>query len=33
VKTRLMFLVLSASVLLASWAGALDKIFSWSDGS
>jgi hypothetical protein len=32
-KTRLMFVALSASVLFASWGGALQNIFSWSDGN
>jgi hypothetical protein len=32
-KTRLMFVVLSASVLVASWAGVLCQLVSWSDGS
>ena len=32
-KTRLMFVALSASVLFASWGGALRQIISWSDGS
>jgi hypothetical protein len=32
-KTKLLFFALSASVLLASWGGALDRIFSWSDGA
>jgi hypothetical protein len=33
VKTRLMFVALSASVFLAAWGGALDKIVGFSDGS
>jgi hypothetical protein len=33
-KTRLLFFALSASVLFASWGGALaTRGFSWSDGS
>ncbi len=32
-KNRLLFLALSASVVFASWGGALANIFSWSDGS
>ncbi len=32
-KTRLMFVALSASVLFASWGGVLHNIFSWSDGN
>ena len=32
-KTRLLFISLSASVLFASWGGALSNIFSWADGS
>ena len=32
-KTRLMFVALSASVLFASWGGALEKWVSWADGS
>jgi hypothetical protein len=33
VKTRLMFVALSASVLVASWGGALFQIIGFSDGS
>jgi hypothetical protein len=32
-KTRLLFLALSASVLFASWGAALGRMLSWSDGS
>jgi hypothetical protein len=32
-KTRLMFVALSASVFFATWGGALKNIFSWSDGN
>jgi hypothetical protein len=32
-KTRLLFFALTASVLLASWGGALDRLVSWSDGA
>jgi len=32
-KTRLLFVVLSASVLFASWGTAAAKFFSWSDGA
>lgn len=32
-KTRLLFTVLSASVLFASWGGAAAKLFGWSDGA
>jgi hypothetical protein len=32
-KTRLLFLALSASVLFASWGGFATGGFSWSDGS
>jgi len=32
-KTRLLFIVLSASVVFASWGGALTDLLSWSDGS
>ena len=33
-KTRLLFIVLSASVLFASWGGPLaDLLRNWSDGS
>jgi hypothetical protein len=32
-KTRLMFVALSASVLFATWGGTLQNIFSWSDGN
>jgi len=31
-KTRLLFIVLSASVVLASWGGLSDAI-TWADGS
>jgi hypothetical protein len=33
VKTRLMFVALSASVLVASWGGALSSLVGFSDGS
>lgn len=32
-KTRLLFIVLSASVVLASWGGGLADILTWHDGS
>ena len=32
-KTRLLFIVLSASVVLASWGSAAAKLFTWSDGN
>ena len=32
-KTRLLFIVLSASVAFASWGGQLADYLSWSDGS
>ena len=32
-KTRLLFFVLSASVVFASWGGRLGDLLSWSDGS
>ncbi len=32
-KTRLLFIVLSASVVFASWGGLLADLLSWSDGS
>jgi hypothetical protein len=32
-KTRLLFIVLSASVLFASWGAAFSRLFTWSDGS
>jgi len=32
-KTRLLFIVLSASVVFASWGGRLANILTWSDGS
>jgi hypothetical protein len=32
-KTRLLFMVLSASVVFASWGGRLADLLSWSDGS
>ena len=32
-KTRLLFLALSASVLFAAWGGAAARLFTWSDGS
>ena len=32
-KTRLLFIVLSASVVFASWGGRLADFLSWSDGS
>jgi hypothetical protein len=32
-KTRMMFVALSASVLFASWGGALRQAISWSDGN
>ena len=32
-KTRLLFVVLSASVLFASWGATLAELLSWSDGA
>jgi hypothetical protein len=32
-KTRLLFLALSASVVFASWGAGAARIFSWADGS
>jgi len=32
-KTRLLFIVLSASVVFASWGGELADILTWHDGS
>ncbi len=32
-KTRLLFIVLSASVVFASWGGQLSGLLSWHDGS
>ena len=32
-KTRLLFIVFSASVVFASWGGRLADVLSWSDGS
>jgi len=32
-KTRLLFIVLSASVVFASWGGRLADLITWSDGS
>ena len=32
-KTRLLFVVLSASVLFASWGGKLAELLTWSDGA
>ena len=32
-KTRLLFVALTASVLFASWGAALSRFLSWSDGS
>lgn len=32
-KTRLLFMVLTASVVFASWGGRLADLLSWSDGS
>ena len=32
-KTRLLFVVRSASVLFASWGGRLADLLTWSDGS
>jgi hypothetical protein len=31
-KTRLLFFVLMASVLFASWGAAASRFLSWSDG-
>ena len=32
-KTRLLFVVLSASIVFASWGGKLASAVSWADGS
>ncbi len=32
-KTRLLYFVLTASVLFASWGGKLANLLTWSDGS
>ena len=32
-KTRLLFVVLSASVVFASWGGKLGQLLTWSDGA
>jgi hypothetical protein len=32
-KTRLLFIVLSASVVFASWGGRIADLITWSDGS
>ena len=32
-KTRLLFIVLSASVVFASWGGQLAELLTWSDGN
>jgi|RhiMetdeSRZDD1v2_1073273.scaffolds.fasta_scaffold2626113_2 hypothetical protein len=32
-KTRMLYIVLSASVVFASWGGRLADLLSWSDGS
>ena len=32
-KTRLLFIVLSASVVFASWGGRLADLLTWSDGA
>jgi hypothetical protein len=32
-KTRLLFVVLSASVVFASWGGRMADLVSWEDGS
>ena len=32
-KTRLLFIVLSASVVFASWGGRLADALTWSDGA
>jgi len=32
-KTRLLFIVLSASVVFASWGGKLVELLTWSDGN
>jgi hypothetical protein len=32
-KTRLLYIVLSASVVFASWGGRLADLLSWADGS
>jgi hypothetical protein len=32
-KTRLLYIVLSASVVFASWGGRLADVLTWSDGN
>jgi hypothetical protein len=32
-KTRLLFVVLSASVAFASWGGKLAELLTWNDGA
>lgn len=32
-KTRLLFVTLSASVLFATWGAAAARLFTWQDGS
>jgi hypothetical protein len=32
-KTRLLYFVLAASVLFASWGGKFANLLTWSDGS
>lgn len=32
-KTRLLYVVLAASVVFASWGGKLVDVLTWSDGS
>jgi hypothetical protein len=32
-KTRLLYLTLTASVFLASWGGAAHRLMGWADGS
>jgi hypothetical protein len=32
-KTRLLFVVLTASVMFASWGGRIADLLTWSDGA
>jgi hypothetical protein len=32
-KTRLLFVVLTASVMVASWGGRIADLLTWSDGA
>jgi hypothetical protein len=33
VKTHLLYVTLTASVLMASWGGAFGRLLGWADGS